>query len=209
MQTLLLILALLLVACSDTTPITPEPHSDGAGGTSSSSVMASGPGAGAGGSTSCNDCGSVSGTRLKRVVRTHDDGASEVVNITWFDTKLNTYCSPIKTPDGAQRCVPLAGASAVLATHFANATCSQKVAYSSYGNCPPGLTNGYAQEFVVAECGASAWHFYALGAPFGGQLYTVGANGCAVAATQPQGTFYLIGSEVNYADFVSFTETHE
>lgn len=82
------------------------------------------------------------GTRLKRYssVTVAEDGTQSVnLSYTYRDTKLNIDCSFQPSIDGKQRCLPIYGASDVVAvagqaSYFWDASCTQK-AYSALKPC--------------------------------------------------------------------------
>lgn len=213
MYRVLLILALVLIACGGETPIWPD-STTGAGGMSSSSATSasSGHGSGAGGGQAggaCSDCGS--GTRLKAVLQIGGDGSRHVLDGTWFDSARNERCYSTASPLGKQQCLPALSGAFVSDTAFADNACSAPVAARGFTQgCGPEPTMAYAAKQDVSACPVVT-RIYTSGAMLSGSVYMIKSGVCtAVDAASISGLrFYPVGPEVNYADFVSFTETHE
>jgi hypothetical protein len=151
MLRLLSLLALFLLACDSTPPITPDaPPDGGQGGSSSStsvssSVASSGSqGAGTGGAggsaggLSCDPCQDADGSRIvhRRQVTTTLDGYKRVVEAGMFDVLRNEACAPTIAADGVLRCLP---AGLAYPSYYADAACTLSLFSVVVGPCvkPP------------------------------------------------------------------------
>lgn len=67
----------------------------------------------------------VSGTRLRAVWLSAEDGSRERVAGRWFDTELDQECAFALASDGVLRCLPAAGAA--VSAYYSDATCQPGV----------------------------------------------------------------------------------
>lgn len=211
MPALLLFLALLLIACDPTPPITPEaPPDGGMGGASSSSSVASSVassgsqgagtgGSGQGGGLSCDPCEDSDGTRIvhRRHVTTTLDGYKHVVEAGMFDTLRNEACTPMVAADGVSRCLPTSQ-SPVL--YYADATCSTPIFLVAVGGCLKAPV--YVGEAVTlpGQC-ATGTRVLKLAGEHVGDVYMLSGSACTKFPKPSSANLYLGGDEVTAGAF--------
>ena len=144
-----------------------------------------------------------SGSRLKAKWYVGADGSKQFLG--WHDSQLNTDCDFEVASDGATRCIPAYPAGALLATYFADAACSQPIAYL-YPGC---ATPTYASQSASASCALKpVTQIFSIAGVYGGTVYQGTSSSCtAVTATTILSlyTFYSIGTESPPSQFVQAT----
>jgi hypothetical protein len=144
-----------------------------------------------------------SGSRLKAKWYVGADGSKQFLG--WHDSQLNTDCDFGVASDGATRCIPAYPAGALVATYFADAACSQPIAYL-YPGC---ATPTYASQSASASCALKpVTQIFSIAGVYGGTVYQGTSSSCtAVTATTILSlyTFYSIGTESPPSQFVQAT----
>jgi len=151
---------------------------------------------------------STSGTRLRAVYRTANDGSKEYL-ANWWDSQRNEYCWFIQMYDGSSRCLPY-GADPTngqinytgVGTYYSDAGCTSPLAVT--GTCTAGLK--YAIE--NSSCPQSV-KIYSLGQQFTDGVYTKSGTSCNSATISASYTLYALGPEVPPSSFVSATVAHD
>lgn len=213
--TLTTLTTLTVLACTPDPVATPDPTTSVASSTMASSGAGGmggdggqGGQAGMGGSGGAPPSGGESGARLKRRMFVADDGASmQVLQLPWFDSQRQEYCTFTRAPDGVIRCMPQGAAS----FRFLDAACTERIvdvtAIQNMIDC--GNEHKYA---VVANgqvggvCNV-AYDMHELGAPIPtpAMAYSVNAAGTCVASGVGGGKWYRVGAVVPPSEFVAAT----
>lgn len=146
----------------------------------------------------------ISGTRLKAVVMKSADGALAPVSATlpvFWDSQLETYCSPGNTADEKMRCVPQTSSSVA---YFSDAACTHRL-LASLGSRPP-LPAAKVQfaPAPFADGGCCGAKYFEQGAAYTGQVFTLYSGRCSNQQFDP-GPFVEAGAEVDVSRFAEFT----
>jgi hypothetical protein len=126
-------------------------------------------------------CQPQSGSRLRLVIREHDDGSSEVVEL--HDVERDEVCAYRLAADGRLRCLP----KPVWTIRYLDEGCTEPVAVLVLGG--PGPAPSSVRSYMdVASCGERWRHeVHKLGALLeltaGTALYRLGAGGCVASAS--------------------------
>jgi hypothetical protein len=163
-----------------------------------------------------------SGSRLKANYYAGSDGSKQWIG--WHDSQRNEDCGFTKAADGATRCMP---AGVAIVAYYADAACTQPLAYvSCYQGTPPRYVG--AQYLGVPGAPSSdGYHLFPLGSTAtvttAYQLVpSTGSDGGAcnvgqftytctqqpattVSYLQSEGTFYSVGAEIPPSAFVQAT----
>jgi hypothetical protein len=140
-----------------------------------------------------------SGSRLKILQYSGDDGSSFTQVGQFHDSMLNVDCSSQIAADGVQRCLPSSIAQA--GSYFSDSGCSQPVAFSTPAGCS---APAYAVNYLV-QCSGVAFHVFPVTGVYGGSLYEGSPTSCSSTTKVSGWTYYDLGAEVPAANFVKFT----
>jgi hypothetical protein len=154
-----------------------------------------------------------SGTRLKARMLIGEDGSRQW-NYGWHDSQRDEDCTFTLASDGVMRCLPMtAAASAVGSGYFADAACSQPLAFVAVvGPC-----NGNTQKPPKSAyragplCGATySYEIYEVGAAFdGATIYVKSGASCLSTPTPASYAYYALGTQVPASSFVGAIEQVE
>ncbi len=183
----LAMVGLLGVACSDESPIGPDPDTT----TSSGNSMG---GNGQGGANA-QGLGYVEGSRLKAKNIVYADGASQFAG--WHDTELDLDCGFGLADDGENRCLPNGPATyeGTTLARFSDAGCTQLVVTGG-GSCAPKPTHATQYD----SCNQKR------------KVFSLGAGVATVYAGEPSSCnpagasdyiYYELGAELQPASFVA------
>jgi hypothetical protein len=137
----------------------------------------------------------VSGARLRAIVREDEDGSRERVG--WWDTKLQIECSFLLYVDGKKRCVPGYWAS-ISTSDFGDPKCTQPIAWGD--SC-----SQYA--FTSTQACPYEYQMYQLGAPAPSWYFMSGGK-CLLGGPTTSPAFF-VGNPVSPDTFVSGVEVTE
>ena len=176
----------------------------GAGGGAAGSGGGLAGGAG-GGSGAVDRPEYASGTRLRARVITTSDGAKSLLG--WQDKQLGIACEFLPTTEGALRCLPdLSGLPQSISAYYGDSHCTQKVGLlTNLAVCgAPAYDYEYAIGACVPEYGTGAYRIFHVTGQYTGQLYYLSGATCSVSASSsPSYTYWSVGSEVDYTQFVA------
>jgi hypothetical protein len=156
-------------------------------------------------------CVGASGSRIRRIMRQHDDGTSEAIGMR--DTELGGNCRFGPDREGALRCLPVTDNRpfGFASRYFTDAGCTNPIAYfGSVANVTP----GYAVFFESGTCG-TVFRYHELGAqqsfPARTPLFfrTNPGGQCAqtTASTSPDVKYFALGAEMALDRFVAAGES--
>jgi hypothetical protein len=149
---------------------------------------------------------SKSGSRIemRRFTQTGSDGSVYQSYIAPFDTQLKAACTIQRAADGKQRCLP-SPTFTVPGTWFADASCTQSVAYSTSCDAAPG---GFAFMYEAMACSSlgSLSRVYTVGAAYTGTVYAKNAATCTAFPPASIATYkiFLLGAELPASSFVEY-----
>jgi len=158
-------------------------------------------------------CVGASGSRLRRLIREHDDGTSEVIAMR--DTELGGDCRFQLDREGSLRCLPVLDGHpfAIAQSYYSDSGCSNGVAmFTSVQGAPP----SHAVYFEGGTC-SIVFHYYELGAalsfpaktPIYYRALPSGLCTESTVSTTPGTLYFALGAEMAPARFVAATESFE
>lgn len=175
---------------------------------SASATADAGPGADAGDPTALS-CTPESGTRLRRVVRTAEDGSTEFLR--FHDKMFDADCSYTAAADGALRCLPVVNNNpfAQGQVRYTDVGCTQPIAELTAAGIQP--SPRYLVSAALTEDGCSQVStYYNLGMQqpitAGATIYGIVNGGCS-ALTAGANDYYSITSELPVTSFIEGTVT--
>ena len=167
-----------------------------------------GPGGDGGGQEAALTCEGKSGSRLRQLVRDHDDGSSEVVHLV--DSERGLGCVFMTAPDGQLRCMPRVDRDRVYGgiLRYRDSSCSQPI-----GSVEPDV-HPVLFEYAVPQgegCNRRFHRVYTeVGAATdiaeGDQIYYRDPQGDCAAATASTATYYRLGEPIPPERFVAGSE---
>ena len=181
------------------------------GGDGSDGSDGGGDGSGGGGSRGRPEF--VSGTRIKAIVLSTNDGAKQFLG--WRDTLLDQSCDFQRTADGQIRCIPALDflQPVTSLTHFADSFCSVPLEEVVAGVCPalPYRLQRTTATTCAPTFGANAVVIYGLTLYTGDQYQSdPGTGHCnLVLGTVTGRTYWSRGAEVDYSTFAAATISTE
>ena len=181
----------------------PLPLVSACSSSSSAAADAGGDAADAGDPTALS-CISRSGTRLRRVVRTADDGSTEFLR--FHDSMFDADCSYTTAGDGALRCLPVVNNApfAQGQLRYTDVGCTQPVAELSAAGIQPAPRYLVSTALTADGC-AQVSSYYNLSMPqpitAGATIYGIVNGGCS-ALTAGANDYYGISGELPLTSFV-------
>ena len=195
MRSSFLVSVAMLAACSSSGGPSAEPDA--------------GPGGDGGGEEAGLTCEGKSGSRLRQLVRDHDDGSSEVVHLV--DSERGLQCVFATAPDGQLRCMPRVDQDKVYGgiLRYLDSSCSQPIASVDSEahpvlfrySVPQGESCNQRFLPVYADVGA------VTDIAEGDQIYFRNPQGDCAAATASSATYYQLGEPIPPESFVAGSES--
>jgi hypothetical protein len=139
-------------------------------------------------------------------VITTSDGARSLLG--WQDKQLGITCEFVPTTEGMLRCMPaLSGLPQSISPYFSDSHCTAKVGLL---NAAPACgTPVYDYEYAVSgacigEYGTGAYKIFHVTGQYTGQLYFLSGASCNTTTSNSAAyTYWSVGAEVDYSQFVA------
>ena len=169
----------------------------GCGSDSDPGASDAGPGEVDAGDPNALSCESRSGSRVRRVMREHEDGTSEFLRL--HDAEIGETCAFGPAGDGSLRCIPAADGAPVAAgtVMYTDPACSARIARlaTGLGEAPPTIM----QQQIPSDDGCTSWRaHYRLGNQVGVEpgvttLYTSDGVNCSAVTADGNPYFEITG----------------
>lgn len=154
-------------------------------------------------------CVGTGGERIRRVIRRHDDGTSEVVGL--HDAMFGGRCRFTPDRDGTMRCLPVHDDRpfGIATRYYTDASCTNLIArFSTFSS---GEVPGYAVFFESGTC-STRYFYHQIGSqlsfpPKTPLYYSLGGVcNATVVDTSPGVSYYAVTGEITLDRFVAGTE---